>query len=103
MSTNYEVIVDGEPIHLGKASGGWPFNFQGHPERGVVDYESWLALAASGRIVDEYGAEVTLAELEDVVARHRSYRAERRYHFSQVHDGQHDDARGNRFSNYEFC
>jgi hypothetical protein len=100
MSTNYEVIVDGEAVHLGKSSGGWPFMFRGHPERGVVDYESWRALAASGRIVAEFGVELTLAELEDVVVRHRSYRGD---HFSRPRPGQHDDARGNRFSNYEFC
>lgn len=100
MSTNYEVIVDGVAVHLGKSSGGWPFAFRGYPERGVVDYESWRALAASGPIMAEYGVEVPLAELEEIVARHRSYQAQ---HFGRPREGQRDDARGNRFSNYEFC
>jgi hypothetical protein len=100
MSTNYEVIVDGEAIHLGKSSVGWPFAFRGHPERGVVDYASWRALAASGRIVAEYGVDVALEELEDVVARSRSWRSA---HQGRPRNGQHDDAHGNRFSNYEFC
>jgi hypothetical protein len=100
MSTNYEVIVDGETIHLGKSSGGWPFAFRGYPERGVVDYDSWRELAASGRIMAEYGLEVSLAELEDVVVRSRSNRI---HHSGRLRDGQTRDARGNVFSNYEFC
>ncbi len=100
MSTNYEVIVGDETIHLGKSSGGWPFAFRGHPERGVVDYESWRALAASGQIFTESGTEITLAELEDAVARSRSNRM---HHSNRLRDGQTRDANGNVFSNYEFC
>ena len=101
MSTNYYVHIDDEEVHLGKYGNGSVFMFRGHPDRGVVDYESWRALAASGRIVAEHGVEMTVEEMDELIADARTRFGPRQS--SRLYPGQHRDVHGNRFSNYEFC
>lgn len=61
-----------EEIHLGKSSAGWAFTFRGYPEPAeasslvtwpVTDFGSWRRLLDLGPVYDEYGQEVTPAEL----------------------------------------
>ncbi len=72
MSTNFylrtpETPEGDEGVHLGQyAAGG--FTFRAHPDRGVTDYESWLALARSGTVFAESGYEVTVDELVETAA-----------------------------------
>lgn len=101
MSTNYYVHTpDGQEIHLGKFANGWPFMFRGHPDRGVVDYDSWRAQFSLGEIQTESGAPVTLAEMEETVESARKWWRSAGY---RPRSDQHDDGRGNRFTDTEFC
>lgn len=53
-------------VHIGKSSAGWRFLFHATPE--IRTFEAWKArIGAGGRIVDQYGKECTLAELEKTV------------------------------------
>lgn len=65
MGTNYYAVAPSKVmIHLGKQSAGWPFLFRAH--EGWSDEEAWkewVATASSYRLEDEYGREITLAEL----------------------------------------
>lgn len=106
MSTNYYLRTPDTPdgdegIHLGQyAAGG--FTFRAHPELGVTDYDSWLALARSGTVFAESGYEVTVDELvETAAARRRIAWAER----GATHSGGagfYDDE-GRRWLAVEFC
>lgn len=56
-----------EPLHIGKSSGGWCFTLHVDPEIPVGDLSDWRALWATGVIKDEYGAVVTVAEMEATI------------------------------------
>jgi hypothetical protein len=56
-----------EPLHIGKSSGGWQFLFAPYPEHGLTSWAAWKSFLADKGIVDEYGQDVPLAELEDWV------------------------------------
>jgi hypothetical protein len=101
MSTNYYVEIDGEEIHLGKYAVGHPFMFRGHPDRSVADYEAWRAMAATGQIRTEAGTEITLGDLVETAAEATAVWG-RRQRFTP-YPNQHDDGRGHRFTNAEFC
>lgn len=66
MGTNYDVKTWFYPEgwHLGKQSAGWPFIFHADEEWSSGEtLGCWLARAASGPIVDEYGREIGFAAL----------------------------------------
>jgi len=46
-------------IHLGKRSGGWKFTWNFHDDKYYSDKESLEKFVRSGRVVDEYGAEIS--------------------------------------------
>jgi hypothetical protein len=103
MSTNFYLHTpEGQEIHIGKRSIGWPFHFRGYPERGVLDYSSWIELLSQGEIRDEYGQVLTADELTDEVDRLR--REARHGQYERRPDStQRDDESGNRFTLVEFC
>lgn len=57
------------PLHIGKSSGGWCFGLHVIPEQGLSSLEDWRARwgAEGTTIRDEYGQEVTAAEMERVI------------------------------------
>lgn len=82
MGTNYYVETEainhcpmchrcdpGERLHIGKSSAGWVFAVHVIPSRSINTLEDWKAfiLANKCQIVDEYGGELSLEELLDVI------------------------------------
>ena len=75
MGTNYYMTSRSAPqpraeaIHVGKSSCGWCFALHVMPEMGLTSWDDWLAvLSLPGSLVfDEYGVEVTLHKLVQVV------------------------------------
>lgn len=84
MGTNYYVKTEAcphcgrgaETLHIGKSSGGWRFFFAAYPERDLMSWKSWRALLAKpdSIIVDEYGREVPLTDLDARIAGHAGLR-----------------------------
>lgn len=79
MGTNYYVYVeencpncgewlDTHHIHIGKSSGGWEFALCIHPSLELNNIADWLAYLPDKKIKDEYGEEVSFAEMIDVIA-----------------------------------
>lgn len=52
-------FLDDASIHLGKRSSGWKFCWNFHKNRFYSNKEELLAFIRSGRVVDEYGTEMT--------------------------------------------
>jgi len=52
-------FMEDASIHLGKRSGGWKFCWNFHKNKYYSDKEGLLAFIRSGRVVDEYGTELT--------------------------------------------
>ena len=77
VGTNYYLEIDVCPhcghcykenrLHIGKSSGGWCFSLHVMPECDIHDLDDWLPLLDTGQIVNEYGDEVTVPELLDVI------------------------------------
>lgn len=75
MGTNYYMRVDccdkcgrgSENIHIGKSSMGWPFAVHIIPEEGINSWGDWLKKLNGQRIYDEYGTEVSLETLDEIV------------------------------------
>lgn len=65
MGTNYYAIAPGNiEIHLGKQSAGWPFLFRAHDEWRDADcWHQWVDIASRLPLRDEYGDDVSLADL----------------------------------------
>lgn len=66
MGTNYYVkILDKEPLHLGKSSGGWCFSLHVYPEDGINTLDDWKSIFCDPYtlIKDEYGHRITPREL----------------------------------------
>ena len=64
-----------EPLHIGKSSSGWCFSLHIVPEDGVNALDDWRNLWATpgAYIRDEYGARVSIADIELVItARNRT-------------------------------
>ena len=63
--------------HIGKASGGWTFSFQGYHAtedwRGIHSLEDWKDLFSdpTTKIFDEYGDEISVLDFLAIVANHR--------------------------------
>jgi hypothetical protein len=60
-----------EPLHIGKSSVGWCFGLHVIPEDGINTLEDWRERwKAPGAVVrDEYGREVTIGFLEEVITK----------------------------------
>lgn len=58
-----------EPKHIGKSSMGWVFALHVYPENGIADIDDWERLWAmpGSKILDEYGREVTVAEMRAAI------------------------------------
>lgn len=81
MGTNYYLKLDGndkcehcgrsdsgETFHIGKSSAGWCFSLHVIPERGINDLCDWLPLFDKGQIEDEYGTQISIAEMIDKIS-----------------------------------
>jgi hypothetical protein len=58
----WDKFVDGISVHLGKRSMGWKFCWNFHKNKYYSNKEELLAYIRSGRVVDEYGAEIEVEE-----------------------------------------
>jgi len=74
MGTNYYLrtnICDKcsryDELHIGKSSAGWHFSLHIKPEIGINDLESWKTQFALGKIFDEYGDEVSIEEMLNII------------------------------------
>lgn len=77
MGTNYYLETDvcarcgrgDDRLHIGKSSGGWCFSLHVDPVQGINSLDDWLVRFENPttRIVDEYGDEVTSAEMLRII------------------------------------
>ena len=58
----WDEFLDNSSVHLGKRSGGWKFSWNFHNNKFYSNKEELLKFIRSGRVVDEYGAEVEVEE-----------------------------------------
>ena len=58
-----------ESLHIGKSSAGWCFSLHVIPEEGLNSLEDWLfRCSAPGAVIrDEYGEDISVGELQDVI------------------------------------
>lgn len=58
-----------DSIHIGKSSGGWCFSLHVIPEDGINSLDDWRERwgRPGRRIVSEYGDQVSIAEMEDII------------------------------------
>ncbi|WP_331726029.1 hypothetical protein [Streptomyces sp. NBC_00470] len=95
MSTNYYVsgpaidgVDGGEGLHIGQSVIHRTFLLRAHPERGLTSLAAWLEFlnTPGHRIHAEHGAEVALAELEEIIRRRQDHQGrplERRHRSSR--------------------
>lgn len=69
MGTNYYMVVGDEKVHIGKASVGHAFLFNGQLYDTVDKWK--LALKMYGIIEDEYGKEIPTSEFLRIIERNR--------------------------------
>ena len=82
MGTNYYLRKDAKPpckccgrdypseeLHIGKSSGGWCFSLHVIPEKGINSWLDWTHRfsEAGTSIFDEYGHEITVIAMTDIV------------------------------------
>ena len=75
MSTNYYVHYDLCPCcghanakyHIGSSPHGWCFQLHVDPSAGINNLDAVLKICEDGIIYDEYGREVTLAAMKDII------------------------------------
>jgi hypothetical protein len=81
MGTNYDWTAETDPcescghapeaetLHVGKSSAGWCFALHVYPERNICDLDDWIRFIenSSGKIQDEYGRYVILADFLVIV------------------------------------
>jgi hypothetical protein len=79
MGTNYYLHKENDtcptcghkeaPLHIGKSSAGWCFALAVYPDDGIRDLPNWIERwSAEGVLIrDEYGQDVTPAEMLEVV------------------------------------
>ena len=80
MGTNYYVAKNkciccrrfDEEYHIGKASVGWAFTFQGYRWNKLISWSAWKEFLKTEPIVDEYGDEIKYDEFCEMV---ESYKA----------------------------
>lgn len=83
MGTNYYHVKNecshcgrgDERVHIGKSSIGWPFSVHVIPEANIANWQDWYdLLKIQGRIVDEYGRDTSLSELNEIVLNKRRHK-----------------------------
>lgn len=76
MGTNYYTVEDDpcpccerpfERLHIGKSSAGWAFLFAPYPDLGLTSKQAWMVYLETRGIRDEYGSEIPLEELKEVI------------------------------------
>jgi len=71
-------------MHIGKSSAGWKFLFNGR----FKSKESWfLMMKISDKIVDEYGDNITIDEMDELIERKQklqSHTGDSNFYFSTV-------------------
>ena len=83
--------------HIGKSSAGWSFSF--HGTETIRSYKGWLkVLEGGGKIFNEYGDEVTLADFKELV----KYKSGGKKHAEEYPRDNWLDEEGYSFSGYEF-
>jgi hypothetical protein len=101
MSTNFyvKVAADNKEIHFGKSSAGWVFKIRQYPEQGLFTLYDWMSLLASpyNTVRDEYGSDVSVAELMNTVMNRTGYRRGEGINGNTPGEGSWD------YNNYEFC
>jgi hypothetical protein len=101
MSTNFyvKVAADNEEIHFGKSSTGWVFTVRQYPEQGLCTLYDWMSLLASpyNTVRDEYGSDVSVAELMNTVMNRVGYRR------GPACDGKTQGEGSWDYANYDFC
>lgn len=62
-------------IHIGKSSGGWVFSLHIDPENGIYNLDDWLKrfYEEKSYIVDEYGDEVPVDTMVDLITNRGSW------------------------------
>lgn len=86
-------------LHIGKSSAGWAFALHVYPEDYPRNYDHWIDMlhdGGRGRIVDEYGEELTVEEMLAVILE-RGDPGELRHH---PKDGEHCIAQATTF---DYC
>lgn len=58
-----------EPLHIGKSSAGWVFGLHVIPDEDINSLDDWQELwdKDGSSIIDEYGSEITVKEMEDII------------------------------------
>jgi hypothetical protein len=56
-----------EALHIGKSSAGWCFSLRVHPEEGIHDLPDWEREFVGGKVRDEYGETIGLADLRGII------------------------------------
>jgi hypothetical protein len=87
VGTNYYLYTKGtlldrltgkqeDEIHIGKSSGGWCFSLRIHPELGINSLTDWYKVWRRNKAVirNEYGEEVSIEEMIDVVTKRKRHR-----------------------------
>jgi len=106
MSTNYYVTVRSgtfaqcvDTLHFGKSSLGWVFSVRQYPEMGLSTLYDWVALMSNPRntVADEYGRQVTVAEVLNVVTNRVGERRGEAVGGKTRGEGSWD------YNNFEFC
>ena len=64
--------MSAEEYHIGKASGGWAFSFQGYPWNKLTSWKDWKEFLKDQQIVDEYGEEMRYNEFVEMVETFKS-------------------------------
>jgi phage pi2 protein 07 len=62
MLTPWEEFTEELSVHLGKRSGGWKFCWNFHGNKHYSNKKELLEFINSGRVVDEYGMEISTEE-----------------------------------------
>jgi hypothetical protein len=84
--------------HIGKSSAGWTFSFQAYQD--VNSFDEWKERLKEGKIVDEYGVELTLEEFVEMV---KSKQTNGKNHaITYPNDDNFVDKDGYSFSNRDF-
>jgi hypothetical protein len=74
MGTNYyvrhnicETCGRYDEYHIGKSSAGWCFSLHVDPENGINDLYDICKLMKRGQVYDEYGSDVTPAQMYSII------------------------------------
>jgi hypothetical protein len=62
MLSPWDEFIEDSNVHLGKRSGGWKFCWNFHEDKYYKDKATLEAFIRSGRVVDEYGEELSAEE-----------------------------------------